>query len=148
MGDWACLSRAPHSFLRPFILSSKRIKVKSFYCNASVKIPLDNETVLLQSLEFLKKSWNLPSNFPDLEKVWKIEIKSWKMVKSLEFGKLQQVLYSEFFLSCSSWKKLRSCIFSRSPLITYLMTLSLENYCFGKSLETVLNFGSKNLYKP
>ena len=35
-------------------------------------------TVFPQSLEFLEKSWNLPSNFPDLEKVWKIEIKSWK----------------------------------------------------------------------
>ena len=35
MGDWACLSCAPHSFLRPFILSSKWIKVKSFYCNAT-----------------------------------------------------------------------------------------------------------------
>ena len=31
----------------------------------------------IQSLGFLKKSRNLPSNFPDLEKVW-------KMVKSRE----------------------------------------------------------------
>ena len=30
------------------------------------------------SLEFLKKSWNLLSNFPGLEKVWKIEMKSRK----------------------------------------------------------------------
>ena len=39
--------------------------------------------------------------------------------------------------------------FSRSLLITYLVTLSLKkliSYCFGKSLEKVLNFGSKNLY--
>ena len=35
-------------------------------------------TVFPQCLEFLEKSWNLPSNFPDLEKVWKTEIKSWK----------------------------------------------------------------------
>ena len=34
-----------------------------------------------QSLEFLKKSRNLSSNFLDLEKFWKIEIKSGKMVK-------------------------------------------------------------------
>ena len=48
--------------------------------------------VLPQSLEFLEKSWNLPSNFPDLEKIWKMEIILEKMVKSLEFfWKLQQV---------------------------------------------------------
>ena len=39
----------------------------------------------IQSLEFLKKSSDLPSSFPDLEKVWKI------------FLKLQQVLYKFFF---------------------------------------------------
>ena len=39
----------------------------------------------VQSLEFLKKSWNLSSNFSDLEKVWKMELKSGKMVKSLDF---------------------------------------------------------------
>ena len=38
-----------------------------------------------QSLEFLKKSWNLPGNFLDLEKVWKMEIKAGKVVKSLDF---------------------------------------------------------------
>ena len=40
--------------------------------------------------------------------------------------------------------------FSRSLLITYLFSLCLENkvYCFGKSLEKVVNFGSKNLYEP
>ena len=33
-----------------------------------------------ESHEFLKKSWNLHRNFPELEKVWKIEVKSGKMV--------------------------------------------------------------------
>ena len=33
-----------------------------------------------ESHEFLKKSWNLHSYFPELEKVWKIEVKSGKMV--------------------------------------------------------------------
>ena len=37
------------------------------------------------SLEFMKKSWNLSSNFPEMEIVWKIEIKCAKIVKSLEF---------------------------------------------------------------
>ena len=42
-------------------------------------------TGFVHSLEFLKNSWNLPSNFPDPEKVWRMEVKSGKMVKSLEF---------------------------------------------------------------
>ena len=33
-----------------------------------------------ESHEFLKKSWNLHSYFPELEKVWKMEVKSGKMV--------------------------------------------------------------------
>jgi len=40
-------------------------------------------TGFVQSLEFLKKSQNLASNFPDLQKVWKIEMKSGKMVKKM-----------------------------------------------------------------
>ena len=38
------------------------------------------DTGFVQSLEVLKKSSHLPSNFPDLEKVWKMEIKSGKML--------------------------------------------------------------------
>ena len=40
--------------------------------------------------------------------------------------------------------------FQRSLLTTYLITLSLEieSIVLEKSLEKVLNFGSKNLYKP
>ena len=55
-------------------------------------------TWFVQRLEFLKKS--LPSNFSDLEKVWKREMKSGKMVKSLEFLFLQsykKCFISEFF---------------------------------------------------
>ena len=54
-------------------------------------------TGFVQSLEFLKKSRNLPSNFPDLGKVWKREIKSGKMVKSLEFLFFQS--YNMCFIS-------------------------------------------------
>ena len=40
----------------------------------------------------------MPSNFPDLEKGWKIGIKSWKMVKSLElFFKATNCCKSELF---------------------------------------------------
>ena len=39
----------------------------------------------------LEKVLKFASNFPDLEKVWKMETKSGKMVKSLDFfSKLQQ----------------------------------------------------------
>ena len=86
----------------------------------------------------------MPSNFSDLEKVWKIEMKSWKMVKSLKgffFGKLHQVLskwsffvwsnriQSYLYICSKSWKKLCSCVSLTSLLITYkyLITVSLEN---------------------
>ena len=52
-------------------------------------------------------------------------------------------------------KKILVPAFQRSLLITYLLTLREKKYCFGKivivfgeSLEKVLNFKSKNLYKP
>ena len=46
----------------------------------------------------LKKRLEICSNFPDLEKVWKMEIKSGKMLKSLVFfSKLEQVLYNWIF---------------------------------------------------
>ena len=52
-------------------------------------------------------------------------------------------------LQCTM-KKAPFLRFSRSLLTTYLLTFSLENevYCFGKRLEKVVNFGSKNLYGP
>ena len=55
-------------------------------------------TVFVASLEFLKMSSNLPSNFPDLEKVWKIEVKSWKLVKSLDIF----FFFESFFLFWSN----------------------------------------------
>ena len=53
------------------------------------------------------------------------------------------------YLYCTVRKAFFLC-FSRSILITYLTTLSLEKiYCFQeKILEKVLSFGSKNLYEP
>ena len=76
-------------------------------------------TGFVQRLEFLKKSWSLPSKFPELEKVCKIEVKSWKNgEKSWFFFKLHQVLLKwNFFCVCEilfnlaymSWKKGCSC---------------------------------------
>ena len=84
-----------------------------------------------------KKSWNLPGNFPYPEKVWKIELKSWK--KSWFFLKLQQVLHKWiFFVLFKSFSILPArygknfvplflpFFFLKSLLITYLITLSVE----------------------
>ena len=73
----------------------------------------------------LVQSWNLSSNFPELEEVWKMEIKSGKMVKNLEyfFKSYNKCSISEFFsfwsnhtqsrvyVCSTSWKKLCSCVF-------------------------------------
>ena len=75
-------------------------------------------TWFVQRLEFLKKS--LPSNFSDLEKVWKRETKSGKMIKSLEFLFLQsynKCFISEFF---SFW----------SALIQYHPYVWLVMFCY------------------
>ena len=70
----------------------------------------------------LENSWNSPGNFPDLEKVWKIEVKSWKNGKrSWVFLKgttsasqvkfflcVGQILFN---LAYTSWKKLCLCVF-------------------------------------
>ena len=84
----------------------------------------------VQSLEFWKNSWNVPSNFPDLEKVL-----------GFFFWRLQQVLYKwNFFCFVKSYsilpvhlqhimKKALLLHFLRSLLIAYkyLITVSLEN---------------------
>ena len=102
-----------------------------------------------ESHEFLKKSWNLHSNFPELEKVWKIEVKSGKMVififirgillnQRIFFFKaptsVLQVIFYRFgqilfnlvrILQCIVKKALFLC-FLMSVLIAYLITWGLE----------------------
>ena len=112
----------------------------------------------VQILQFFKKAWNLPSNFPDLEEVWKVETKSGKMVNSLEFfSKLQEVLFSEVFvLFWSIWFNLARTLglhrekplflrFLRSAYIDHLLD-NLESgersYCFRKKSGRSLEFGS------
>ena len=114
----------------------------------------------IQSLGFLKKSWNLPSDFLDLKKVWKIEMKSGKIIKSPKFffvfkatTRALEVKLFQFVL-VKSWSISPVCLqrikrkalflrFSRSLLITYLIILSLGKVVVlemsGKSLE----FGSQ-----
>ena len=119
------------------------------------------KTGSVQSLEFLKKSWNLPCNFLDLEKVWKIEIKSSKKIKFF-FQATTSALQVKFF-SCWS-NHFQSCLYVCSVSLIKLCSCSFlkvsfahlfdncesgkRSYCFGKSLEKIWNFGSKNLFKP
>ena len=46
----------------------------------------------VQSLKFFKKSWNLQSNFPDLNKVWKREILVWKNGKKSGIGSFRTLV--------------------------------------------------------
>ena len=89
---------------------------------------------LEQNLEFLKKFWNLQSNFPDLERVCKLEMKSGKIVKSRSFFpvfKSYQLSYVSYCIVVTVllqyvMRKAWFLRFSRSLLITYLITLSVE----------------------
>ena len=115
----------------------------------------------VQSLELL-----FPQQFSRPGKVWKMEIKSEQMVKSVDvfffFKAITSALEVNFYFSlwsnliqsrpfvCSAPEK--SCVssFLRSLLINYLITLSLKKrniIVLGKSPENVLEFGSKNLYE-
>ena len=103
-----------------------------------------------ESHEFLKKSWNLHSYFPELEKVWKKEVKSGKMVififirgillnqsfffffkaptiaLQVIFYRFDQILFNlARILQCIVKKALFLC-FLRSVLIAYLITWGLE----------------------
>ena len=77
---WVSLhDRVTHSSMFPVFVCTHELHVRQWW----------EDTGFVQSLEVLEKSWHLPNNFPDLQKVWKMEIKSGKML----FWKLQQVLY-------------------------------------------------------
>ena len=105
------------------------------------------------SREFLK-IWNLPSNFPDLEGVWKIEVKSGKNGKKscVFFPKLLQVLYKWnvfcfgqiLFNLVRTFEEHREKAFN-SPFFLKVDTDHLlfifdnlesgkRNYCFGKKV--------------
>ena len=60
------------------------IITSSCYKNKNLVTP----TGFVQSLEFLKNYGNLQTSFPDLEKVWKVEIQSGKVERTLELFQL------------------------------------------------------------
>ena len=96
----------------------------------------------------------MPSTFPELEKICQIEVKFWFFFK-LQLVVLKWNVFCVceilFNLTCMSWKKLRSCRGFFKLSIDHLF-LNLEsgkrNYCFGKSPQKVLNFGSKICTNP
>ena len=99
----------------------------------------------------MKMSGNLPSNFSDLGKDWKMELKSGKMVKSLD---IFFVLVKSYSMSSLRLQRIvKKALFL--PFLEVSIDHLFDNLESGKkiiilekSLENVLNFGSKNLYEP
>ena len=118
------------------------------------------------SLEFMKKSWNLSSNFLEMEIVWKIEIKCAKIGKSLEFflkATTSALLVMFFFSFCSNFIQSRPLVCSTSTpwkrLFVHRFNVCIDhlfdnfesgkrNYCFGKKSGNSLGSLIPNLYEP
>ena len=84
-----------HFFLKKFCAQRMR----------GSKCWFESRSSFLQGLYRVLNSWNLPSNFPNLEKVWKIEVKSWKNGKKSWFFFLEsynKCFTREIFFSCVS----------------------------------------------
>ena len=137
LSKWICVLSKVY---RVYLPSLNSVKWSPIFAEVELWMTVSKlKTVgFVQSLEFLKKSWNLPSHFPDLGKVWKIEVKSWKNgKKSWVFLKaVQQILqkWIFFFVLVKSYSISPAChgksfvhaFFLSSLLITYFITLSLE----------------------
>ena len=138
--------------------------MKSNFCWSWIvtdRIQVKNGRVRTESW-ILEKVLKFAQHFPDLGKVWKIEEKSWKNgKKSCVFLKaVQEVLQKWFFFSC--WSNLiqsRRHVMEKALLLRFFFKVSFDQlfdnlesgkiyYCFGKSLEKVLNFGSKICTNP
>ena len=121
--------------------------------------------ILEKVLKFAQQFFRPGKSLENRDKVWKNSKKSeffprgqipFNLAHAKTFNHRMRISFIILYVRiapwlpciCSaSWKKFDSCV---SLLTTYLLTLSLEKikHCFGKSLEKVLNFGSKNLYEP
>ena len=104
----------------------------------------------IQSLEFLKKSWNLSSNFLDLEKVYKIEMKSAKIGKKSWGFHFCQILFNLAHMFAVHHEKSNVSSFLKVSIDNLFdnRESGKRNNCFGKRSRKVVNFGSKNLYEP
>ena len=117
-------------------------------------------TGFVQSLEFLKKSWNLPSNFSDLEKVWEVELKSWKNgKKSLRFFKVTctlSALQMRCFCVCVLVKSYSfslvclQCIMEKALFFHSFSNLEYGkgSYCIGKVWKKFCSLDPKICTNP
>ena len=116
------------------------------------QIDLTEKMGFVQSIEFLKNVLKFAQQFSRPEKVWKMEIKSGKMAKRLDF--FQSYMYNKCLI-CDFFFHFSQILFNLHlcslffSVLTYLITLSMEKeiVVLEKSLEKVLNFGFKNLYE-
>ena len=123
------------------------------------------QTVFVQSLEFLKVLKFTPSfsrpgkSLENGDKVWKHGKKSWffffQSYRKCVISRIFFVLVKSYSISSVRLqhimkKALFLCFFKGLYWPPEFDNLESGNrkYCFGKSLEKVLNFGSQNLYKP
>ena len=133
-----------------------QVNIHLCWPNTTMEIlnPWDSYSGFVHSLEFLKKSWNFPSNFPELEKVWKMEIKSLKngkkswvfffffkaTTRTLEVTlfRFGQILFNLARLFATHHENSFAPAFSIDHLFGNLVSEN-RNFCFGiksgKSLE-------------
>ena len=107
----------------------------------------------------MKKSWNLPSSFPDLEKVLKMEMKSEKMVKRRVFFWRQHV-NEIFFVLVKSYSissihlqhVMKKALFLHFKVYVDHLFDNLKsgkrNYCFGKKSRKSLVIDPKICMNP
>ena len=89
----------------------------------------------------MKRSWNLLNNFPDLEKVWKIEIESWKngkkswVVLKVTISALQVKFFFVLVKSYSIFPLHLQCIMKEALFLQFFLRSLFDNLESGKSLE-------------
>ena len=99
-------------------------------------------TWFVQSLEFVKKYWDLPGNFPDLEKVCKIGISSGNFFFKVTTSALQfceflfrwsNFIQSQTFVCSAPWKGL--CFYTFDHLDSYFES-GKRNHCLETEVWT------------
>ena len=95
------LLRQVYTFFTQFSVAGDRPLYRYLcrFLNFGQECLLEKTAGFVQNLELLKKSGNLQTSFPDLEKVWKIKIKYGKIVKSLKYFFVLKTETSAFLLS-------------------------------------------------
>ena len=130
--------QVPPWLLAGFVLGCPELK-SSGICTES--------WILAKVLKFAQQFFRPGNCLENRDKFWKNGKKSQGFFfqrYNLQVNFFSNLIQSWQYVCSASWKKLCSCFF-RVYIDHLLITLSLEKTLFGKK---VLNFGSKNLYKP